>query len=744
MLDKELVVYLRKHPDVFSRVLAHVLGDDSLGGVPSFQVKHKDWNPRLPELWKEVLIDDMHELIITKLLEDMEHDERVLFDLILLGVVDKGLNSKVKKRLRQLETRIDFVPLLCRALFEYTGQMEIFRIFLARVEDYAPATAAAWHAMSDASIYGDVHRVVTFLQTNRPDRFAAALESNGLDPVATALCMNYMVDPLMRFGKIAFARLSALAIDEVWAWGLMPVGDLPMMVPDVVNLDRIAHICIIRAELAGTPQQRKAEFITMFRWFLDRFRRDDDRLDNVRKELWKRLARIDADLLIEAVVSWRVHFRDEPYTEECVELVYQWFKHVLPAPSPDSDLPIDLVAEATNTLVAFANAMRPADLVMDDFVFILRDAERAKLRYLCRFTKVRKWKKIFREIPTDVLKDLSIKVLLQAIHCGNEALVAFWFQSLWPAHRDSLPQVAKFANALVVQVTQFKTMAKHPASAAHIQDHVADFLEREVHNFRTLVRTWAAFECVGLRLRTYLERAGPDAVSFKKACVRYEILMSQTLAEVTQSLQSHFGETPDAESLHQIISIGVRFSQVRPDLLRHVYNYVLEKTLALHPDLHEGIVRRFATGLTSRTDVAAWHFYQSSLFDQHASPDTSAYLLRQCGKKALALARRLLQGVDETDTVRMVATYLRTRQEDDGPDLEFVKWNLAYLCVSLPSYATLRRRAFGMDEDDGKEEEEVDEEMQNFHHDMQFWPVSTKLERLYLASEHGVFDDEYY
>lgn len=677
-LDKELISLLREHPEIFSRVLARVLGKDSDDTAHS-------WNGKFTDYWNDVLVEDMQRVIISKLFEDMARDERVLLDILLFGMVDKRAKAMVAEQMRAIEATIDVVPLLCRALFEYWCDVESFELFLNRVHDFAPAAGAAWEAVLRRN--ETVRSLVLHLQTERPWLFAAALENNGLDPIATVLCMHHMTEPAKQLSPEAVEKLTPLVLDSVWAMFMKERPRIEAGAP--FSFDKAVLACIVRTELAPAPM-RKQVFLETFLLFIERVEQSNATLVAVRKELWQRLARIDANLLIEVVVLWRLNIDSNTGVwarYECEEIVYQWFKHVLPPPTGELDLPFELVADASRQFAEHAaeywGPREQEDIA--EWASILRDIEHANTRYLCRFTRVQRWTGVLNSMPPEKVGPTVKTILLESIRRGNDALVRHWIDVLWPAYRqDMANDFEAFAKGIVAQVTRFSVMLKHPAAIVRIQEAVTAFLTRALPNFPPPAGgRWNAYECVSPELQAYLAHGAREETMTRteRARLSYDVM-------ATESLQ-HLSRPMRFDTLLNLVSLGAQLSDRRPALMHHLYDVVIAEAMKADVMHSQGICTQFFFGVSNYDSTAAvWHFVRSRLFARHVDdrwktrqfPLFAAYLLRQCGNRALVLAHRFFKTRSNDEIVQAVHMYLNTPSLVAHHEMDVVQWNMVYRC----------------------------------------------------------------
>jgi hypothetical protein len=755
MLDKEVIAYLREHPDAFSRVLAHVLGDKD--AVASFQGKRKAFpdeedrrvRPRLdevfpplaPDVWTNDLVEDMRHVIIEKLFEDMTRDDRVFIDLLMLGLVTKGLHKEVEKRLRLVESQISVVPLLCRALFEHARDHDTFRYFLGHVKDLAPAAYAAWLLLStDATIRDDVGSVLDFLQRERPRHFQGALERNGVDPIATVLCMHHMVPREKQLSPLTFKRLSTLALDKIWAVFMTPLreqGRPPRV--SVSQFEEAFHACVVRSELAETLQEGQSEFKTTFEWFTERVSPHAEALVSVPKEFLQRLARLDADLLIFVAIRFREVIPET--ASEIEDLVYRWFRYKL-LPQEDYEQPPDL-QKLRLLAVELKNIVEQLDA--SAFPIVSPRIKSARARYLARFTNVQWWPAHF----DIMMRNVPIEFMRYAVRAGNVAFIKMWFETFWPVYRASFESAERLARVIVLECTKLEWVAKHLDAAVKIQPLVTAFLRHEMPEFAS-PGTWEAYKCIGPELLSYLANGKSERrkqrllEETRRARDLFDALTVGTITWLEQRFKLDAGLFLALAEIEYLILLGARLAKFRPDFMRRIFDAVFRMVAQL---TEEDSLKVF--DFMMRVDFGGrrvvWYFVRSDLFERHWHEQelnsfglNVTYLLQRCKDKNLTLAHHLFADKDEAHVVNAVRTFL---DQWMPPKSIYSNWNLAYRCISLPSYAEVERTGADSTFMDVIQDGTIEPEMILFYRIFDDLIFTTRLERLCIASEYGEFDE---
>ena len=235
MLDKQVTAYLRERPGVLTALLNKVLATPMQSSPVSFasgrgkkarpEKGEPDKRPRVDDAgnnedmgWND-LVDDTHNLILDRLVQEARTDDRVLLDLIIFALVSKGVGAKVAERLAEAELCIDSVGLCCRALFEYFAyDHATFELFRHRVERYAKATEASWcMLLADERRATAFRDLVVHMRFEKPRHFAHALNNNGRDPMATALVLHDLAFPdVVVFTPSDISDLREQVFDTHW------------------------------------------------------------------------------------------------------------------------------------------------------------------------------------------------------------------------------------------------------------------------------------------------------------------------------------------------------------------------------------------------------------------------------------------------------------------------------------------------------------------------------------------------
>jgi hypothetical protein len=729
MLDLKLVAYLREHPDVFSDVIAHLLrGPDgrynvSFGGKrKGDQVGEKETKKRReeapvgPNLWEDVLVEDVRtNEILKRLVQDVEQDERVLVDLLLLAMVSKNLRRNVKAFVEALETRIEVMPLYCRALFEYTREAATFNFFLERIEEHAPATHAAWLVMvRDDAVRSELGSCMDYLRRHRPRHFEAALANNGLDPIATALCMHHWARPGMGFSPVVVEKLRPFVLDKVWACFAMTWEDLAFVpMPADLAIEDAIHACTIRCALEGGVDffmpllQKLIENVDLGRPFKLK----------ASKNIWKNLVRLDAGLPLRILrVLAQARGFQGPLDPE---MFYQWLKASLVR---NNDVGLDM-AQAV-----FLN-MNEGKLILENITsgdFHIRAILDAGARFLTRIRAIldagARFLTRHSTPPTefsDTIKHLvtnyspyqvlyfALRGLSWAIQRGNRPFIQRWIDHIWPECKQLEHPIA-FIRDVLDFLTDLGTVAKHDPDAS-LQTLLGKLFLVEfpflIDHFRTsgLKRNVL---CLGDALFSLLvQNLGddPDDVAMRDSLEDghwlFVVLQQESVEAIKRVL---VGNGDDSESdgeyrvLAQWLYIAELFLKHRPIIARSLFDEVVEMAEAIRErgnddDDMESWYSLFQGEISSEF---RWRLVRSKYFTTiFPSFDSSLkrgvfVSLMADSSNTLLLGTKLLSFFNRRKQIVAVEDYVtQATREGNNPIAEqFVHWNLLFRCCRMGEF----------------------------------------------------------
>lgn len=464
MLDTKLVAYLLAHPDTFSDVLARMFSAMSTttrattftgrrSKMPTPKAPGRRKLPDPPQdltrpavqppkesdedLW-EFLVQDAKNEIIQRVVETAIANDRVFVDLTILALVSKNLRADIKRHLRDLETRFDPMPAYCRALFEYANDRATFHHFFTKVARYAPAVAAAWRLLlktKKSTMAAEFGAILAHLLSEAPPRrFQAAIENDGFDPIATALCMHEMVraNGAPGFSDVNWRKLHALVLDKTWALFMCPLQDEGQWshIPALVDHRHLLHACVVRCSLHEETADFFMRLLTRLGTRLV-YRPSTTTPTAREKVLWKRIAAIgrDGEVVLRVVLFLlgRHVTQDNRFIlyleerEDLQGLLYQWVR----CQQRRTESPLELFHIVHDALATF-ETREMKDSLLATLVLGLahRRTPPSHLETMLHL--------IHSELP-DLYEFTAREVLHAAVKRGNAALVETWLHDLYPA-----------------------------------------------------------------------------------------------------------------------------------------------------------------------------------------------------------------------------------------------------------------------------------------------------------------------
>jgi len=273
------------------------------------------------------IVDDVREEVLLKnLVLEASGDVRAHIAVILLAQVCKDLDTKLRAHVRALEVQNDMVPVYCRALFEYMRDASTFELFMERLL-CAPAVRAAWAFLlkHDKQLTREFGDMVADIRREQPLHYHAALDDNGRDPIATALCLHHMARPgAARFSATSLAKLAPLVMNQLWAsWFLGPCNFGRCEWSDVLRICSL-H-CDIELHNEADAARRENFFLSLLSQFTGRVSGFQCLPP---KRLLRRIARLNAGSLPLKVVCFGLRHRagETQDLESDVVFIREWVK----------------------------------------------------------------------------------------------------------------------------------------------------------------------------------------------------------------------------------------------------------------------------------------------------------------------------------------------------------------------------------------------------------------------------------
>lgn len=739
MLDPEVTAFLRKNPEVFSKLLHRLLGDsNSSVAAATFTGKQKINIPkrrnkipksrapattrnepddppaleqpplRLPETeqnaWDDLVVDDVKHKIFSALFDESLRDERVFLDLLLLALVSKDLHKSLKPLIKKLEARIDAVPLYCRALFEYMHDPPTFRLFLSRIEEPAPAVHAAWKVLLHRNplLKAELGGIVSALTT--PERmrdFRAALANDGCDPIATVICMHHLAQPGDGFSAENLATLTDLALDKTWAMFMMPVGALMTMeMPELFDIRHVLHACTTRFVLDQGVADKEDRFMTIFSHLAGAIDNHDNHILQLhawskRKDgVAKRLVKIGPDLPLRVVVftaekneSWRLRAFEE-------DILYEWIKHALRSYDLTSEGAMGVIRDAISHGVGLLRAYA-------------QNQERAVDAFLAAVARFLAHPRVPVNVSVAVLFDLGLRevaalLLEHAIKFGHRELVHEWIRSVGLNFGDSGPVLTpQRAGKLMRLAASVDVVAKRDP-ACETQGLVCAFLIENVPGALD-PQTWSLGDgaCIGDHFMGLIAQAELDRKAsrvFKQGSILFRALRS---ARANDELLKTIGLVVGAPeyAYRAAIHVAARLAPWRPDFARFIFEKVFDHLgdLMASEERARDAADLFVELCLLSNERSAYYFVYSNVFEpfftSHALlrgmsyvPHSMATLL--CNSNSLTVINRALSkmpsGIGATVILRLTS---KTIYENAFNLPVFIDWNSSFRFIRRPEYA---------------------------------------------------------
>jgi hypothetical protein len=471
-MTPELARYLREHPDVFSDILERILTRDptptatfgSGRGKTKFEGDNDDkkdtkekkarTEPDLKDRLNDMLVKDTRDNIIDILVAKAESDDAFLMTLIHLALVNKNLRDEVKARIGVLETRLDIVAILGRAVYTYFNDEETRDLYLERLGMYAPATRAAWRVLLEhEGIAPSALKLIRRAVKNGP--IAECLLNGGRDPIATFLALYYTQSPLKIILDVdTGAELGALVIDRDLATAFQPsrfsLKEILVTDHELDTFRMFDLVCLKRLAFPRLIDISPRTFWIQKHGIEGRLANDPGTA--VRKIFREYFALPSTDKTNTNLLD-RMGIQILPH-RDIIPVIWCWVESLA-----DHEMDVDAfahrIAERAGT-GAFFERIYTADAVD------VLSHPRFDVTMVDIYVK--------RQIDPDLAFFLYETLLLKAMDHGNEALIKYWTNSIWSTYR-ALPLVTegtllRFVNMLWIQLVKATTEAPSDRTGA--------------------------------------------------------------------------------------------------------------------------------------------------------------------------------------------------------------------------------------------------------------------------------------
>jgi hypothetical protein len=502
MTSLELAQYLHAHPDVFSDVLERLLAEPALpsGGSATFKAfgMHKtkrgddddsddDDGPNkapraeLIDVIHDVLVEDNRTEIINIMFDQATRKPAMFQALIHLALVNKNLRKEVLAKIVLLETRIDVVDVYCRGALQFAGRdRSLLALYLERLKVYAPAVYRVWLLLLDhPRLAGKTQRMLKV--ANESGLLDDKILSNGRDPLASLVCLfvdSNSSDSFISREDVEWllTMVSDMSLALIFQFGI----EASIVRRPIYDFMRFLEICERRATLGSsgfgkiltdyfiilTPvHQRHIEWQGDYHLYMHRILQINDATTKPSMKPWKRICEtrpfeaqaIFVELLKTVTVGhWQGGLEN---------FLYYLFKTKL-----RRAIPFETAATGQiHDIMPFTHVLLEMQQILArgfSSEFAMRVCVRTALQCVVHPAFDPKVTRQLLDMAPGFLASGQLSVLYQleqAILHGNENLVKFWFNDIWPT-----------VQGMLATECDWTTMMKPLLNARLIQRHDSD------------------------------------------------------------------------------------------------------------------------------------------------------------------------------------------------------------------------------------------------------------------------------